>query len=123
MRAFVCPQCGYIDKKGYILTEVCKERVELSISPSSYEIIDEDRDSLECAYVRCGNCGEEFDFNNHTVDYQVENLLVEIEETDEEVKVAPVGEFWLQNPQKLIDVITVSTGKRVEVVSIADVGA
>jgi len=29
----------------------------------------------------------------------------------------------LQNPQKLADVLAVSTGKRVEVVSIADVGA
>jgi len=116
-RVFVCPSCGTIDKGDGILQECWKEIGRYTYNPETMECKEEDREVIEYLYITCNNCGEYIEEQEAGCE-PIYTLLVDIvEETDSTIKVAPVGSYWLKNPQKLADVLATSTGKVVEIVA------
>ena len=107
-RVFVCPECGSILDS---IWEVSVRRGDFLITPDG-TIIDESLDDWTPQYLECWECGAQ-------IESESEDLIVEIveEEDSETVYATPVGDYWIRNPQKLADLLTTSTGKKVEVVS------
>jgi len=127
-KAFVCPECGCIDygHGDERIVEIWKEVRAYSCDPETmlFERKD-DSTSIEPVGLECLSCGWTGmiypDYASSEA-YPIQTLLVEIEEDGEVIKVAPIGSYWLRNPQKLADVLAESTGERVEVLSFSELG-
>ena len=116
-KAFVCPNCGVIDKGEGILQERWSEVGLYQYDPETMKIIGEDHESSEYLDVLCQECLEFVEVYERGAEPIYALLVNIIEETDSTIKVAPIGSYWLENPQKLADVLAVSTGKIVKVVA------
>jgi len=106
---FICPECGLLLNTFW---EVCKRETSYLISVGG-SVVDEVPDDWETPiYLECPECNAQFDRIE-----SVEDLVAEVVEDETVVYATPIGDYWVNNPQKLADVLATSTGKKVEVVS------
>jgi Zn ribbon nucleic-acid-binding protein len=111
-KAFVCPECGYIDRDGDIIVENWKEIIAYSYDPETLDCQRNDSIDttvIELASLECFNCGWEevlYPDSGEGEAYAIETLRVEIEESNNKLVATPIGSYWKQRPSKLAEVLS-----------------
>ena len=106
--AFVCPECGILDKDGDYLKEYWEELVRYSINPQDESYEQDEVVESEWSHTGCEKC-----YWNGSI--PLKDLLVEVEPQGKKLVVEPIGDYWKKNLSKLKSVLEKSTGKTVTV--------
>jgi len=119
-KAFVCPSCGYIDRRGNkIVEEVFTGVTRVYVDPNSGEEYDfEECPAYEPRALLCENCGGEIPLRREEKDVPLLKrksalltLLVQIEERPGgELFVTPLGDYWKQRGDELKSLLSKRRG-------------
>ena len=106
--AFVCPDCGILDKDGDYLKEYWQEVVTYRINPQDGSYEQEEAVESEFSHIGCEKC-----YWNGAI--PLKDLLVKVEPQGNKLVVEPVGDYWKKNLSKLRSILENSTGKTITV--------